>query len=159
MRLFHRFHWTWLAATIAAAAVGAACSAGSKDAVVPAASTAAATASGTSAPSPAAPSPTAAATAAAKAAPALSTPGTDGTVHATISGGRLPTLAVKSGTVVVFVNEDALAHTATSDDGSTFDSQSLSPGGGSFKFTASKAGTFSYVCSIHPDMKGTLTVQ
>lgn len=101
----------------------------------------------------------AAATAAAKTAPALSTPGADGTVQATISGGKLPTLAVKVGSVVAFVNQDAFAHTATSDDGSTFDSQSLAPSGGTFKFTASKAGTFTYACSIHPDMKGSITVQ
>ncbi|RJQ13145.1 MAG: amidase [Dehalococcoidia bacterium] len=94
-----------------------------------------------------------------KAAPALSTPGADGAVRAPISGGKLPTLVVKAGTTVTFVNEDAFAHTTTSDDGSTFDSQPLTPNGGTFKFTASKTGTFTYACTIHPDMKASITVQ
>lgn len=140
--------------------LGIACSGGNtKTEGTPAKASTATMATATAAASATTATPAAAATAAAKAAPALSTPGTDGTVRAAISGGKLPTLAVKVGATITFVNEDAFAHTATSDDGSTFDSQSLKPSGGTFKFTVSKAGTFTYACTIHPDMKASITVQ
>ena len=76
-----------------------------------------------------------------------------------ISGFKLPTLTVTTGAVVEFVNQDTTGHTATSADDKTFNSGTLTLNGGSFKFTASKAGTFPYACMIHPDMKGSITVQ
>ncbi len=143
----HPFRWAAVTSLAAVTLLGVACSGGdAKTEATPAkASTTTAT--------------PAAATAAVPSAPALSTPGADGTVRAAISGGKLPTLAVRADVMVTFVNEDAFAHTATSDDGSTFDSQPLKPSGGTFKFTASKAGTFTYACTIHPDMKASITVQ
>jgi plastocyanin len=47
-------------------------------------------------------------------------------------------------------------HNITADDGS-FTSGPLAPGT-SFDATFSLAGTFTYHCSIHPTMKGTVTV-
>ncbi len=105
---------------------------------------------------PVAGSPTSAAAAAAPKAPASAQ---EGNVRAVISNFTLPTLTVKVGSVVEFVNQDSAGHTATSDDKTTFDSKTLSPSGGSFKFTASKAGVFNYACSIHSSMKGSITVQ
>ena len=93
-----------------------------------------------------------AATAAAKAA-------AEGNVRAVISNFTLPTLTVKTGSTVEFVNQDTAGHTATSDDKTSFDSKTLAPGTGTFKFTAAKAGTFPYACMIHPTMKGSITVQ
>lgn len=90
--------------------------------------------------------------------PPVTAPGADGTVKAIISGFKLPTLTVKAGTVVEFVNRDSTAHTATSDDGAAFDSGLLTQNQ-TAKFTANKAGTFAYACTIHPDMKGFLIVQ
>jgi plastocyanin len=66
------------------------------------------------------------------------------------------TLTVKAGTVVKFVNHDTAAHTATADDGS-FDTGSIAPGG-SADVHLDKAGTFTYKCSFHPSMTGTITV-
>jgi plastocyanin len=58
------------------------------------------------------------------------------------------------GDTVTFVNDDEIAHTATSD---AFDSGTMDPGA-TFDFTASKAGTISYLCSFHPGMTGTINV-
>lgn len=65
-------------------------------------------------------------------------------------------ITVKPGVVVTWTNEDAANHTVTADDGS-FD-YSLSRGRGVGK-TFSTPGTYAYHCSIHPSMKGTVTVQ
>ena len=61
---------------------------------------------------------------------------------------------VAVGESVTFENEGAIAHTVTGDD---FDSGSLAPGD-TFTFKASEAGTFSYVCTFHPGMQGTIEV-
>jgi plastocyanin len=65
-------------------------------------------------------------------------------------------LSVAPGTTVTWVNNDGVAHTVTADDG-TFDSGSIAPGN-SFTHTFSSAGTVNYHCSIHPMMKGAVTV-
>jgi plastocyanin len=65
-------------------------------------------------------------------------------------------IEINVGDTVTFVNDDAIAHTATADDG-TFDSGTMDPGA-TFDFTAEKAGTISYVCAFHPGMTGKITV-
>jgi plastocyanin len=69
-------------------------------------------------------------------------------------------LTVKTGTVVTWVNQDGVSHTITSDTGSpvAFSSDSLS-NGASYTFTFTLPGTYTYHCSIHPSMKGTIIVQ
>jgi plastocyanin len=67
------------------------------------------------------------------------------------------TLTVKAGAKVAVSNDDSTAHTATSDDGSTFDTGDINPNQ-SASFTISKAGTYAYHCSIHPFMHGTIKV-
>lgn len=72
------------------------------------------------------------------------------------------TLTVKVGTTVVWTNMTQAPHTVTSDDGKTFDSGSsnpVSPQGGTFKFTFTKPGTYTYHCQFHPYMKATIIVQ
>ena len=49
-------------------------------------------------------------------------------------------------------------HTATSSTGKTINSPNLAKGQ-SYTVTFTKAGTYSYICSIHQYMKGTITVQ
>lgn len=66
-------------------------------------------------------------------------------------------LTVAAGTTVVWNNTGAVAHTVTSDDGIAFDSGSVDPQG-TFSFTADTPGTFTYHCTFHPWMTGTLTV-
>ncbi len=67
------------------------------------------------------------------------------------------TLTVKKGDTVTWTNNDSAAHTVTADDGS-FDTGNISLGG-SQTVTFTKSGTFTYHCSIHPMMKGTIVVQ
>jgi plastocyanin len=66
------------------------------------------------------------------------------------------TLTAKVGDTVTWTNSDSTAHTVTWDDGSV-DSGNLAQGA-TFKHTFDKAGTFSYHCKIHPNMKATITV-
>jgi plastocyanin len=62
------------------------------------------------------------------------------------------------GQKVTWTNKDQIAHTVTSKDApEKFDSGTLN-GGGTFSFTPKKAGTYQYVCLIHPSQTGTLTV-
>jgi len=65
---------------------------------------------------------------------------------------------VKAGTKLTFVNADNAAHTATSTDGSTFDTGGL-PQGKSKSVMLTKPGTYSYYCQFHPFMKATVTVR
>ena len=66
-------------------------------------------------------------------------------------------LTVAKGTTVEFTNEDSTAHTATA-KGGAFDSGAIQPGKSS-KVTLDQNGTFTYSCSFHPFMKGTITVE
>lgn len=65
------------------------------------------------------------------------------------------TLTVNSGDSVVWKNADIVPHTAT---GKGFDSGSIAAGA-SWRFTPKKKGTYSYICSFHPTMKGRLIVK
>jgi plastocyanin len=69
------------------------------------------------------------------------------------------TLTVKSGTVVNWTNQDGASHAIVSDTGSpvAFSSDSLASGA-SYSFTFTQPGTYTYHCSIHPTMKGTIVV-
>lgn len=72
------------------------------------------------------------------------------------------TLTVSAGAVVTWSNNDAVAHTVTSDTG-LFDSGSLAPAGnyssgGTFSYTFATAGTYNYHCTVHPMMTGTIIV-
>ena len=66
------------------------------------------------------------------------------------------TLTVPSGSKVTWTNNDTTAHTVTFDDASS-DSGPLDPLS-TFDHTFATAGTFSYHCSIHSFMHGTVTV-
>jgi plastocyanin len=64
-------------------------------------------------------------------------------------------LTVEVGDTVTWTNGGELAHTATS---SEFDSGGIAAGE-TFEWTAEKAGTVDYVCTFHPGMEGTITVE
>ena len=64
-------------------------------------------------------------------------------------------LAVRTGDVVEWRNADPVPHTATARG--AFDSGEIAPGK-TWRFTASAKGSFDYICSFHPTMKGTLIV-
>jgi plastocyanin len=64
--------------------------------------------------------------------------------------------SVHVGDTITWANKDIAPHTATASDGS-FDTGTINKNkSGSHTFT--KAGSFPYICSIHPSMKGTVTV-
>ena len=64
------------------------------------------------------------------------------------------TISVKSGTKVLFLNDDSAPHTVTADNGDP-DSGTLDPGA---SFTHVATASFSYICTIHPSMKAQVQV-
>jgi plastocyanin len=66
-------------------------------------------------------------------------------------------ITVKVGQAVTWVNQDTLQHDVVAKDGE-FKSP-LFNNGGTFSFTFTKAGTYPYYCSIHPDMVGTVVAR
>ena len=68
------------------------------------------------------------------------------------------TLTVKVGTQITWTNNDDIPHTVVSEDHTTFKSKVLDTGE-KFTYTATKPGTYSYFCSIHPKMTGKLLVE
>jgi plastocyanin len=97
-----------------------------------------------------------ASTAAAPAAPS-GAPVASATVDIRSFKYKPPTVVLKKGGRVKWVNADAAAHTSTADDRS-FDTQTIDRGKAKMvTFTA--AGTFPYHCDFHPFMKGTIVVK
>ena len=77
------------------------------------------------------------------------------------------TLTVTKGEVITVTNDDTVPHTATSGDGpqdpnsaKLFDTSIIMAGETGQIDTASlEAGNYAYYCTVHPFMKGTITVQ
>jgi amicyanin len=69
------------------------------------------------------------------------------------------TITVKAGTKVTWTNKDSTPHTVTTDSGApeSFDSGSMDKDA-TFSFTFTKAGTYEYICTFHPSMRGTVVV-
>jgi plastocyanin len=65
-------------------------------------------------------------------------------------------ITVAPGTKVTWVNEGQAPHTSTADDGS-WDSGTLKPGD-DFSFSFDQPGTYTYHCSIHPQMTASVKV-
>jgi plastocyanin len=65
-------------------------------------------------------------------------------------------VTIAEGGKVIWQNEDSAPHTATADDGS-FDTGTIEEGKLKSE-TFKKAGTYTYICSIHPEMHGTVEV-
>jgi len=69
---------------------------------------------------------------------------------------RPAAVTIEAGQTVTWTNRGFTPHTVTA-VGGEFDSGRLNLGE-SFKVTFSTPGTFAYACTIHPSMKGTVTV-
>jgi plastocyanin len=67
-------------------------------------------------------------------------------------------ITIKRGTKVIWINRDSTAHTATANNGRSFDSGRLGPGQ-RFSHTFKRAGKKSYHCEIHPDMRASVVVK
>ena len=66
-------------------------------------------------------------------------------------------LTVKVGDRITWVNKDLFPHTATAAK-KAFDSGSVAPSD-TWSFVAKQAGTYTYTCTFHPNMTGTIKVQ
>jgi plastocyanin len=65
-------------------------------------------------------------------------------------------VTVQVGGKVIWLNQDSAPHTATAEDGS-FDTGTLEEGKLKSE-TFKEAGTYEYICQIHPDMHGVVEV-
>jgi plastocyanin len=65
-------------------------------------------------------------------------------------------VTVKVGAAITWTNQDSADHTITSDKGD-WDSGKIAQGG-KYSHTFDQVGTFTYHCSVHPAMKGTVVV-
>ncbi len=66
-------------------------------------------------------------------------------------------ISVKKGTKVTWTNNDSMGHSVISENDGGPHSSVLSKGQ-SYSFTFDAAGTFNYICGVHPSMKGKVTV-
>lgn len=64
-------------------------------------------------------------------------------------------IRIKKGDTVTWKNEDIIAHKIKSD---TFGSNDM-VNGTTYQYKFENTGTFNYICSIHPSMKGMIIVE
>jgi plastocyanin len=84
--------------------------------------------------------------------------GSGALIYITSSMAYSPTVVtVKKGTRVTWRNNGTSIHTATSNDGTTFNSGDILIGG-NYSITANVVGTFTYHCTHHSNMTGELRV-
>jgi plastocyanin len=62
------------------------------------------------------------------------------------------------GDTIVWTNKGKVAHDVTALNGAFNSPRNLAPGA-TFSYTATTAGSFAYVCTIHLNQDGTLTIQ
>jgi plastocyanin len=67
-------------------------------------------------------------------------------------------VTIKAGETVTWSNEDSASHDVTGDAFKSGSAGGLAQGD-TFKHTFKKAGTYDYVCTVHPGMEGTVTVK
>ncbi len=65
-------------------------------------------------------------------------------------------VTIKVGQTIKWTNNDSVQHSATSDDSSWY-TGILNPGESKI-LTFNKVGSFTYTCSLHPNMKGSVIV-
>ncbi|GAB4002411.1 cupredoxin domain-containing protein [Nocardioides ultimimeridianus] len=67
-------------------------------------------------------------------------------------------MSIRQGDTITWTNQDSVGHDVEVTNGpASFHSPMLSQGQ-SWSFTFSAPGTYSYICSVHPDMRATVTV-
>lgn len=88
-------------------------------------------------------------------------PSADGQTQVSIDNFKFQpaALTVAPGAKITVVNNDTTTHTLTATKGASFDTGDLAPGKRATFTAPSKAGDFPWDCTIHPFMKGTLTVK
>jgi plastocyanin len=67
-------------------------------------------------------------------------------------------VTVAVGDTVTWTNNDSVGHDVTGDSFSSGDAGGMA-GGDTFEHTFEEAGTFDYVCTVHPGMEGSVVVE
>jgi plastocyanin len=67
-------------------------------------------------------------------------------------------VTVSAGDTVTWTNNDSVGHDVTADSFSSGDPGGMA-GGATFEHTFEEAGTFDYVCTVHPGMEGSVVVE
>jgi plastocyanin len=67
-------------------------------------------------------------------------------------------VTVGVGDTVTWTNNDSVDHDVTADSFSSGDPGGMAPGD-TFEHTFEEAGTFDYVCTVHPGMEGSVVVE
>lgn len=67
-------------------------------------------------------------------------------------------VTVGVGDTVTWMNDDSVDHDVTADSFSSGDPGGMAPGE-TFDHAFEEAGTFDYVCTVHPGMEGSVTVE
>ena len=67
-------------------------------------------------------------------------------------------VTVAVGDTVTWTNNDSVGHDVTGDDFESGEAGGLG-NGDTFEHTFEEAGTFEYVCTVHPGMEGTVKVE
>jgi plastocyanin len=80
------------------------------------------------------------------------------TVDAAVGGFEWGPVSAKVGDVITWTNADAAPHKVGLDDGSCTMSSNIAGGGGKASLVFSVPGTYPFHCTIHPSMKGTITI-
>jgi plastocyanin len=78
-------------------------------------------------------------------------------VDTTVAGNAWSPVSAAVGDVITWTNSDAVPHAVALDDGSCSMAGNI-PGGGTRSLVFSVAGSFPFHCSVHPSMKGTITI-
>jgi plastocyanin len=67
-------------------------------------------------------------------------------------------ITIKAGDTVTWTNDDSVGHDVTADAFKSGAAGGIGTGD-TFEHTFDKAGTFDYVCTVHPGMEGTVKVE
>jgi amicyanin len=67
-------------------------------------------------------------------------------------------VTVSAGDTVTWTNNDSVGHDVTADSFSSGEPGAMASGD-TFEHTFEEAGTFDYVCTVHPGMEGTVVVE
>lgn len=80
------------------------------------------------------------------------------TVAAAVGDFTWAPVSAKVGDVITWTNSDSAPHRVALDDGSCQMSGNIPGGGGKASLVFSVAGTYPFHCTVHPTMRGTITI-
>ncbi len=83
--------------------------------------------------------------------------GTTADVEATVANNTWGPVSAKVGDVITWTNSDAIPHKVALDDGSCTMTDNIT-GDAPQSLSFTQAGSFPFHCTVHPSMKGTITI-